>query len=588
MRDHEHRADVHELFERILNEDFRFGVDICRRFVKDHNRGLMRHRSRKGEKLTLSCGEVVSAFAYFFVKSLFELGDEVVGVDVSTDGHDLFVCDMLVTENDVAPNRTRKKEYVLEHLSEMTAQGRNLDLADIDAVNEDLTLLDIVISADERKNGRFARACGADERDGLLGIYMERNILQYPFVRNIREPYVLKFDLALDLVKLDGIGLVYDDGGDIEYREDLFRGGECGLQTIELLRKALDRVEELRDIHIKRDENVRVDMLTEEGDVIDIALTAEPEQTKNGGIINEIYHRAEDAEYEDLLLLCLAECTVSRFKIAHLFILAVEDLNDLHARKVFGKESIDIGRAVLDLAVRATGEFTENERKEHDEGNEAKHHQRQCVVQDEHRNENAEDDEKVFDEVYENVREHHGNGRGVVRDAGHELADGHFMKLRMRKLLDMTERILTNGGDDLLSRFLQNDGLQIHRCQGYEQNGGIQTDLDENVAHFKLARDGLFDVGNDERRNEIIGDRKEHQKSDEKEIADVGLCIAEQASCDLAVLHVAVEADGLLFILHRDERDEKNGGEEADDAADDEQRIIIRHVLRLLPRAFGA
>ena len=587
MCDHQHRADVHELFERVLNEDFCFGIDVCGCFVEDHNGGLVCHRSRKGEELTLTCGEVVAAFADFFIKTVFELCDKVIGVHVTADGHDFFIRNAFVSKNDVASDRTREEEYVLEHLSEMTAQGRDLDLTDINAVNEDLSLLDIVISADEGKDRCFARSCGADKRNGLLCVYMEGNVLQYPFARNIREPHVLEFDLAADLVKLDSIRFIHDNGVDIEDREDLFRGSECGLQTVELLRKALDRVEEFGDIHIERDENMRVDMLSKEGNVIDISLTAEPEETEDGGIEDQIHHRAEDTENEDLLLFCLAECDVSLIEISHFFVLAVEDLNDLHAGKIFGKERIDIGRSVFYLAVCAARKLTENKRKENDKGNEAKHHQRQHIVEDEHRNEDAEDDKEVFDEVDQNIGKHHGNGGGVVRNTGYELTDGHFVKLRMGERFDMAEGIFADGGDDLLSCFLQDDRLQIHRTQGNEQDGCVKTDFDEDIAHFKLACDGFFDIRNDERGNEVVGNRKEHQKADNDEIADIGLCIAKETACDLAILHVAVKADGLLFVLHGDEGDKEYRGEKTEDAADHKNRIVIRHVLRLLPRVFG-
>ena len=45
--DYQHRADVHHFLERILNENFRFRVDVCRCFVKHHDLRLMYYSSRE-------------------------------------------------------------------------------------------------------------------------------------------------------------------------------------------------------------------------------------------------------------------------------------------------------------------------------------------------------------------------------------------------------------------------------------------------------------------------------------------------------------------------------------------------------------
>ena len=47
MRDHQHRADVHHLFKRILDQKLRFGVDIRGRFVEDHDLGFMENGTRE-------------------------------------------------------------------------------------------------------------------------------------------------------------------------------------------------------------------------------------------------------------------------------------------------------------------------------------------------------------------------------------------------------------------------------------------------------------------------------------------------------------------------------------------------------------
>ena len=82
VRDYQHRADVHHFFKRVLNQKFGFGVDIGGRFVQNHYFRLMNYRSGKGEQLSLPGGQVVAAFADFFVKPLGQFVYKTVRIDV--------------------------------------------------------------------------------------------------------------------------------------------------------------------------------------------------------------------------------------------------------------------------------------------------------------------------------------------------------------------------------------------------------------------------------------------------------------------------------------------------------------------------
>ena len=55
----------------------------------------------------------------------------------------------------------------------MPAQGGDLDLADVDAVDQDLPLLDIVVPADQGEDCRLAGSGRADKCHGLPRRNME-------------------------------------------------------------------------------------------------------------------------------------------------------------------------------------------------------------------------------------------------------------------------------------------------------------------------------------------------------------------------------------------------------------------------------
>ena len=66
---------------------------------------------------------------------MLQLVDEAVRIYIPASLHDFFVGDALLPQEDVGPNRSGEQEHILEHLAEVTAQGRNLDFPDVHAVN---------------------------------------------------------------------------------------------------------------------------------------------------------------------------------------------------------------------------------------------------------------------------------------------------------------------------------------------------------------------------------------------------------------------------------------------------------------------
>ena len=119
---HKHRAYIHHFLKRILDKKLGFGIDICRCLIEDHNRGLMNYCSRKGKKLALTCGEVVSALTHLFVEAVFKLVYKVIRVYVLTSLDKLLVCNALVAKDDIGANSSREEEHVLKHLTEMAAK----------------------------------------------------------------------------------------------------------------------------------------------------------------------------------------------------------------------------------------------------------------------------------------------------------------------------------------------------------------------------------------------------------------------------------------------------------------------------------
>ena len=78
----QHGAEVFHLFQRILNEQFRFRVDIGSCLVENHDGRLVDNGTGKGKQLALTGREVIAALANHFVQSLLQFADEGIGIDI--------------------------------------------------------------------------------------------------------------------------------------------------------------------------------------------------------------------------------------------------------------------------------------------------------------------------------------------------------------------------------------------------------------------------------------------------------------------------------------------------------------------------
>ena len=177
VRYDQHRSDVLHLFHGILDQKLGFGVDVRRRLVKDHDRRLMDDGTRKREKLALSGGEVVSSLPHRLVEAVIQLVDKLVSIHVMADVHDLFIGNPLLAENNVATDRSREQEDILQHLAEFFPQGIDLDLSDVDAVDQNLTLLELVVPADQGKNRRFSLSCQVISKKNGRFLQLKETIL---------------------------------------------------------------------------------------------------------------------------------------------------------------------------------------------------------------------------------------------------------------------------------------------------------------------------------------------------------------------------------------------------------------------------
>ena len=465
----------------------------------------------------------------------------------------------------------------------MAAQGRDLDVLDIDAVDKDLALLNVVVPADQAENGGFAGACGAHKGHGLLGVYMEGNTLEHPFSGIVGEPDILELDLALDVAQLDGVGLVHHLGLHVQNGENLLCCGKGLLQHIELLCQGLDGVEEPGDIHIEGDHGLAGNGGSQEGGVPDIALAANIEQEQVGGHEEHIHHGAEDAEDEHPAQLCLFQFLTAVKELRQLPALLVEDLCDLHAGEILGKVGVHIRPGVVDAAVDVPGELLEDDGEEHQKGHKAQHHQRQRIVQDQHGTQHTQNHQGVLDQGDQNIGEQIADGIGVVGDSRHQLAHGNLIQLGVGQLLNVGKGIHAQLGQDFLADLLEDHSLEVGADHAHSQNACIDGHQGKQSAELEALLNGALNGGNQQGRHHIVGDGDQHDKENQCELLLIGRSVAQQPTDDLAVGHMPFAGflGGLLFQYGIGAQ--KDQGKYPDNGTGNDEWQIFTHFAPLLP-----
>ena len=89
----------------------------------------------------------------------------------------------------------------------------------------------------------------------------------------------------------------------------------------------------------------------------------------------------------------------------------------------------------------------------------------------------------------------------------------------------MGEEIESQRREDLLSRFLKDYGLEVGADHRDDQKRAVEQYLckqPREAIELKISGDQLFYVADDERRDDVVGDREEHDYEDCEEARPVG------------------------------------------------------------------
>ena len=176
--DDDHGAVLHDAAHVALDDALALVIERRRCFVEDEDARIGGERPGDGDPLPLSARQIGAALLDHGVVAFRQLVDEFVGSGEASDLDDLRARHGRIGEGDVLVNGAVEQQVLLQNDADMAAQPGRIDLAQIRAVEKDLSLGRRVESLDELAQRRLARAGRADDADRLARPDGQRDVLE--------------------------------------------------------------------------------------------------------------------------------------------------------------------------------------------------------------------------------------------------------------------------------------------------------------------------------------------------------------------------------------------------------------------------
>ena len=142
-------APFEQCVEGLLYEFFALGVEGGCRLVEDEDFGVFENGAGDAEALTLPAGEFRAAVADVRLQAVGSLCDELFGVGDACRIHDLFARGFGVAQADVILDGVVKEYGILRHDAHPLAQGVQVVLSDVAAVDADFACRHVVKARNE-------------------------------------------------------------------------------------------------------------------------------------------------------------------------------------------------------------------------------------------------------------------------------------------------------------------------------------------------------------------------------------------------------------------------------------------------------
>ena len=180
--------------EGLEDQRFRLGVDGAQGVVEDEDRRVVDERAGKSHPLPLPPGESHAPFPDLGVVALLELQDRVVHGGDRGRLVDLPFSRARTAETDVVPQRLRVEEGLLHHRGDLSPNFSKLQAGQVVTIDGDRSLLGIVKTKEQVRDGRLPGTRGTEEGQGGPPLNLEGDLIENEVRTTISEGDAIERD----------------------------------------------------------------------------------------------------------------------------------------------------------------------------------------------------------------------------------------------------------------------------------------------------------------------------------------------------------------------------------------------------------
>ena len=420
-----------------------------------------------------------------------------MGIGGFGSGDDFFVRRIEVAVEDVLPDRSVEKHRFLRDQADLLAQGREGDVADVNAIDGQTAARDIVETGQQVGDRRFAGTAGADEGDDFARGDFQIEIGKGRVVFVIGKGDMVEFDFPFDRRQDDGVRLFLDIRFGVDCFKDAVGSGQGFLDIAVDFTDSADRVGQ-------------VDGVDEEGDegagrhfAVDDAHAAVPDDARDSDGCEELDERRQQGRqfgrrHESPEVAVVLDHEAADFKV-----LPVEGADDADPRNSLFQKRRNVSHLALDVMAGPAQAGAEEVDRKDDEGDDNQGQQGQLPVEEEHGPQGADEDDRFLDEGNEVACNGRLQSRDVIGQVAHDIARLVLVEVRQGQGLQVT----IQGFADIVDDFLANETHEVFLAEieePAEQEEDQDTDDDEVQRVDILIGQDLIDDVLDEPRDDDV------------------------------------------------------------------------------------
>jgi len=193
MGNNEGRPSLHQVFQRLLHEAFRFAVQVGRGFIQQKQLRVAQKGPRDGDSLPLSPGKFDAPFPHFRVIPLRQFLDEFAGIGQPGRFLHFFLGDgFFDAVTNIFPYRAGDDRALLGDVADGAAPAVKVEGFDVFPADRNHAFRRFVKPFDQGKNGRLPAPARPDKSEGFSGFGGKIDRLQRHFPLLIGKRHIVE------------------------------------------------------------------------------------------------------------------------------------------------------------------------------------------------------------------------------------------------------------------------------------------------------------------------------------------------------------------------------------------------------------